>query len=217
MPGPDGIILGFDPGGGGNFGWSICLTDDGQLEKPLKTGLAHDALSARNAAKNFVDENPAAKGLQVPAAGIDAPMYWGRSGNRVKDDILREELRKIGLKVRVLAVNSLWGAVLVQGVLLGKYLRQEWKDLPITECHPNALRPLLKHSEQHKVVEMMDKLTEGTKDHELDATLAAISAWAMVHLPHGWRDLYELEPQPVQPFGTPVAYWMPKLQSATPG
>ena len=25
----------------------------------------------------------------------------------------------------------------------------------------------------------------------------------------GWQDLYLLEPRAVQPFGTPVSYWMP--------
>ena len=43
MPKPNGFILGFDPGGKGKFGWGICKVSHGQLQRPLKTGLADDA------------------------------------------------------------------------------------------------------------------------------------------------------------------------------
>ena len=214
MPSSDGIVLGFDPGGKNAFGWSICKTKDGQLVARVKTGLADDALAARDAVKKYLDEDASAKGQQVLAAGIDAPMFWSKTGNRAVDDFLRGKLRNSNPEVRVLAVNSLWGAVLVQGVLLGKYLRQEWKYLLITESHPNAMCPLLRELGQSEVLTMVEDATKGLANHKLDATLAAISAWAMIRQPCGWQDLYELECkvqkcQPVQPFNTPVAYWMP--------
>ena len=57
----------------------------------------------------------------------------------------------------------------------------------------------------------LTRLTEGLEDreHERDATLSAIGAWAMYKKLPGWQNLYDQEHCPVQPFDTPVAYWMP--------
>ena len=43
MPKSTGFILGFDPGGAGRFGWSVCSATEGNLRPPPKTGLACDA------------------------------------------------------------------------------------------------------------------------------------------------------------------------------
>ncbi len=241
MPGPDGIILGFDPGGKGNFGWSVCVTRDGQLQKPVQTCVANDALSALRAVEKFLRTDDTAKHLRVLAAGIDAPMFWSEKGDRKVDGCLRDALGCTNFKASrggtVQAVNSLRGAAVVQGVLLGKHLMECWGTILITESHPRVLRHLLDWNRQR---DLMKRLTgdlhcyrqygnkcvcgcqlesgnvkhspEDPGDHKLDATLAAISAWAMVHEPDGWEDLYIREPQPIQPFNTPVAYWMPKLQ-----
>ena len=96
----------------------------------------------------------------------------------------------------------------MQGMLLGKYIQETWS-LTITEAHPKALKHLLKHSEMSEAVEMVEQVTAGLADHKRDATLAAVAAWAMIHESSGWQDLYNLECHPVQPFNTPVSYWMP--------
>ena len=210
MTGCNGFIMGFDPGGADKFGWSVCRVSYGQLQKPLETGLADDAKGALCKVKQVLGRHIPSGLPPVLAAGIDAPMFWSRRGNRRVDRDLRDQLKDSCPKIRVLAVNSLWGAVLVQGVLLGKYLREEWKDLKITEAHPRALWCLLRHLEQHEEeIKMVKDLTTGLCRDELDATLAAVAAWAMIQRPSGWRNLYDLECNPVQPFDTPVSYWMP--------
>ena len=201
-----GFILGFDPGGEDHFGWSICEEADGQLQPPEETGLADDAWDAINQVRVRIPGNS-----RVLAAGIDAPLFWSRTGNRQADAVLRRTLTDNGfpaLKVggTVQAVNSLQGACTVQGILLTKYLSETW-DLTITESHPTALRHLLDHRGHQ---DMVMRLTAGLADHELDATLSAVSAWAAIqpNLPD-WQNLYVEEPYPIQPFNIPVSYWMP--------
>ena len=139
-------------------------------------------------------------------------MFWSDNGSRTVDDVLRKALRDKQFPTpggTVQQVNSLRGACLVQGMLVGKYLHKTW-DLKITEAHPGALEYLLQYSDQPKVNRMVEHVTAGiANDDQRDATLAAVVAWAMLHQPPGWRDLYPLERYPVQPFDTPVSYWMP--------
>ncbi len=208
---PNGFILGFDPGGRGKFGWSICRVSNGLLQNPLKTGLADDACDALCQVKRALERHESPGNLPVLAAGIDAPMFWSPRGSRTVDDVLRCALTEKGLRTAsVLQVNSLRGACLVQGMLIGRYLHETW-GLKITEAHPKALKCLLyKHSKKREEVEMVKCATEGlTNDHKRDATLAAVAAWAMIHDSPGWQNLYNLERHPIQPFNTPISYWMP--------
>ena len=206
------FILGFDPGGRSRFGWSVCKADGDKLHPPSKAGLANDAQDAidriKEAIKELSDDLPSIP--RVLAAGIDAPMFWSTTGNRIVDDILRTALKLTGIprgKISgtVQQVNSLQGACLVQGVLLGKYLHETW-NLKITEAHPTALRFLLEGSGW---LEKVEPLIANLNDHKRDATIAAFAAWSMHKELPGWRDLYQDEPSPVRPFDTPVSYWMP--------
>ena len=200
------IILGFDPSGRGNFGWSVCR----EVAEPphmvrVDTGLANDACDALDRVKAALPANS-----KVLAAGIDAPLMWSQRGNRQIDAIIRNALRGNPNAPRVLAVNRLWGSVTVQGALLAKSLWETWGS-PITESHPQALLCLLEHPQQAAILAMANGLISGLIDHQLDATLSAVAAWAMLHherLPK-WRNLYEPEPRLVQPFNTSVRYWMP--------
>lgn len=206
------FILGFDPGGKDNFGWSVCGIDGDKLRRPAKTGLANDAQDAIDQVERSIKEP--SDGLpeepKVLAAGIDAPMFWSiTGGNRRVDEIVRKALKDKGfpgsIGGTVQDVNSLRGACLVQGVLLGKYLHETYT-LKITEAHPKALRHLLKESGQSGKI---NPLIKGLGDHERDATLAAFAAWSMHEQSPGWRDLRSSEEDSVQPFDTPVSYWMP--------
>ena len=204
-----GIVLGFDPGGRGNFGWSVCQTDGINLLPPSKTGLASDAEGAIHQVQQVMESLDPSM-LNVLAAGIDAPMFWGGKGNREIDDIISKEIKRGGSlgegKPRVLAVNSLWGSVVVQGLLLANRLYQMYEP-KITETHPKALLYLLGELKQD---EEMNQLIKGSRsEHERDAVVSAYAAWAMLGGFGGWRDLYLDEPDPVLPFGTPVSYWMP--------
>ena len=216
MPERMDFVLGFDPGGKGNFGWSVCGTDGDKLRRPAKTGLANDARDAidqvERSIKKLSDGLP--KEPRVLAAGIDAPMFWSKTGgNRKVDEIVRKALTDKGFPGAnvggtVQDVNSLQGACLVQGILLGKYLHEKYTTLEITEAHPKALRHLLKESGQSgKIIPLMEGL--GLVAHEQDATLAAFAAWSMHERSPGWRDIRSSEEGSVQPFDTPVSYWMP--------
>lgn len=209
-----GVVLGFDPGGrnprakSGNFGWSICQLVGSGLER-LETGLARDAVDA-------LDQVQQELGRQgqppVRAAGIDAPLFWGPRGERAVDCEIRQALRAIQVPTgTVIPVNSLYGAVVVQGPLLGWHLRTAWPDLPITEAHPTVMWRLLRRQQQHAATAaMVRQLTAGLEsDHKRDATRAAVGAWVMQGRVPGWRDLLDGEPKPVYPFGTVVSYWLP--------
>ena len=208
MPDHNDFILGFDPGGKGNFGWSICKVADGNLQPPAKTGLANDAWDAMNKVEAAIPGNST-----VLAAGIDAPLFWSMTGNRQADVLLRKALKDTQFPTpsgTVQAVNSLRGACVVQGPLLVKHLDDRW-DLSITESHPKALYHLLRYTAQPNpdMVDMVERLIAGLTDHQRDATLSAVSAWAAHQNWRGWQNLYDLECCPIQPFDIPVGYWMP--------
>ena len=212
MAGTTGFILGFDPGGKGsgrgNFGWSICEVAGGVLIPPANVGLASNAWDAFCDVKAQLSDNS-----RVLAAGIDAPLFWSKTGSRKIDSAIRKELADSNFPTpggTVQQINSLWGACLVQGLLLCNNLREEWEGLPITETHPKALNHLLKFPAQSDICATATDLVDGlTNDHQRDATISAVAAWAMIRECQGWRDLYVDEPNPVQPFGLAVSYWMP--------
>ena len=205
MSEPLDVFLGFDPGGEGRFGWSICQTDaaGGQLNVTV-TGLVSNAREAVDpvekelAFRNLPREN-------VRAAGIDAPLFWTSTGFTDIDDEIRKNVKQAGCKTpggTVQAINSLRSSCSVQGVLLAYHLNHEF-ELSITEAHPKAL-------------DWLDKTMRGSiislppdqSEHQRDATFAAYAAWH-IGAP-GWRNLVEDEPTPnLFPLGTPVSYWMP--------
>ena len=207
-----GIVLGFDPGGKTkkSFGWSVCQTDGGSLLPPSMTGLASDAVDVIGKVRMAM-ESLGLSGVKVLAAGIDAPMFWGREGNRQIESIIRGELKKKGFPPHMLGgsvqeVNSLQGACLVQGLVLANRLYEMHKP-KITETHPKALIYLLKELKQDGAMNQL--IAETETEHERDAVVSAYAAWAMLNGFGGWRDLYLDEPDPFLPLGTPVSYWMP--------
>ena len=191
---PVEIFLGFDPGGEGKFGWSICR-EDGDQFRQITAGLADHA---EDAIEKVLSHLPRSTVI-VLAAGIDAPLFWSRKGNRAIDKVVREAARP----ANVLEVNSLWGAVLVQGVLLAESLHKHFDDFPITEAHPKALRELL--VELPRVLHHFN----GETEHEWDARTAAYAAWCMHRQAEGWWDISSREPNPVLLLSRPVSYWLP--------
>jgi len=126
MPESTGFILGFDPGGIGRFGWSVCSATPGTLVL-LQTRLADDAVGALHGVERAMESCDLQGTPPVLAAGIDAPMFWGEKGNREIDATLRRVLRETQFPTpggTVQQVNSLRGACLAQGMLLGKYLHE---------------------------------------------------------------------------------------------
>jgi predicted nuclease with RNAse H fold len=75
------------------------------------------------------------------AIGIDCPLWWtsSKSGERQVDLLLRKKYRDHNIGQSVQSLNSLPGAVLVQGMMLACEARKQWKDVKITETHPRAM------------------------------------------------------------------------------
>jgi hypothetical protein len=114
----------------------------------------------------------------------------------------------------VQSVNSLKGAVVVQGVLLAMRLRENAPSLPITETHPKALLKALKMEGQSWKAMAYRFCVDGPEpenEHERDALLSAVAAREGAR--QNWRDLSvdrgasELDPKGIW-FG-PVSYWWP--------
>lgn len=192
------VLLGFDPGGSECFGW--CVASDAR-RLPLAVVESGVSSHARSAVASALASVPA--GAKVLAAGIDAPLLWSRSGPRRVDQIVRTAIRVAGAPHAagtVQEVNSLRGACLIQGMLAALELRDRLPNLPINESHPKALRWLYPK---------IWNLTAPT-EHERDALLSAVAAWATVH--HralGWSDLYLQETEAYSPVSQPRHYFMP--------
>ena len=199
MPEANNFILGFDPGGKarfphgkGDFGWSICSEVGGLLQPYARTGSATDAWDAISKVKKELESLVATP--NVLGAGIDAPLFWSKKGKREVDDVLEWAMETTDFpppekRDRIVqAVNSLRGACVVQGPLLARFLSENCCDLKITESHPKVLHHLLQKSGQPDIVNNMvqDLMTNlylkaNLTDHERDATLCAVAAWAMMH------------------------------------
>jgi len=197
------IILGFDPGGKGRFGWCIASNAASLPIEVVDTGLADDAASAIEQLRPHLPN-----GERVLAAGIDAPLFWPRGGSRKVDQLIRDAIAKRGAKSpggTVQHVNSLRGACLVQGILVAVLLREQFPSVAITEAHPKALLHLL-DAEPPLLWPDGDR-----SEHERDAGLGVLGAWALLHHPPEWEDLLPQEDSYFSPLAEPLAYWMPKL------
>ena len=156
----------------------------------------------------------------VIGVGIDAPLYWVTQGDRAVDQLVRQQIVNLGApNGTVQAVNSLCGACLVQGMLAGVLARRQFHGVSITESHPKALLWLLGHATRQNPpdhISLLDlpefNLAGGfhPADHERDAALACLSAWAMIHQFAGWRDVAADEQQErFSLIDPPPSYWVP--------
>ena len=207
MASSESVLLGFDPGGQSKFGWSVChaqATDD--LPKVAYSGVGDDAKDVLEQVTGTISTH--FNGVAVAAAGIDAPLFWGERGNRDVDEHIDSFITKAGPRM-VLKINSLFSACTVQGVLLGKYLSQQFPSIRITETHPTAVMELMttRHPLQHQ--SWVAQLRNVGNRHEQDAIISAYCAWQMLIGADGWTDLAPREPNVVQPFGLGAQYWMP--------
>jgi predicted nuclease with RNAse H fold len=98
-------------------------------------------------------------------------------------------------------------------------LRERNPKLPVSEAHPKAALWMLGEATKTKSVasitaKSLDKYFEVGRhemetDHERDAALAALAAWAMVHRADRWKDICGLDPDALSPLPGPLAYWVP--------
>jgi predicted nuclease with RNAse H fold len=193
--------FGADPGGNNKFGIAK-LDGDGSFNTWC--------CSSVDEAVQLIDDD--AEGV-----GIDCPMWWssGIGGGRKVDAWLRNTYKIPSGTVQ--SVNSLRGAVVVQGVLLAMRLRERSPNVPISETHPKALLKHFKLSaavSESKIAQTFrlkkQKLKEWNEDRR-DALLSAVAAregalgnWPDLSVDRGYR---ELDPKTLW-FG-PVNYWWP--------
>ena len=152
----------------------------------------------------------------MPAGlGVDAPLWWcsGPGGLRRADKWIRDQY---GLHHRnVQAVNSLWGSVLAQGMMLVARLRELFPELNVTETHPKAVLVAVgRELWATHLKAIPTRITLDSKpDHERDALISAIAAREGVE--GRWkRDLidhrYPSEQDPSAHWLAPVHYFWPK-------
>jgi predicted nuclease with RNAse H fold len=155
------------------------------------------------------------------ALGIDCPLWWSsaNSGERQVDVLLRRKYRDHGVGQCVQALNSLQGAVLVQGMMLACEARKHWKDVKITETHPHALRKAM-HLNKEPWSTIAEKFNldgpEPETSDQLDALVSA--AVARNGYKHVWtvdltdlrRGESEMDPQHTF-FGKVNYYWFERV------
>jgi hypothetical protein len=206
------LYLGFDPGRAGAFGWCIAKGNEMLPLTVISRGIVNNAQQALEVAQSIKEE--------ISGVGIDSPLFWRPDGDRIVDSEIRQRL--IGLHVHggtVNHVNSMRGACLIQGMMTAMLIREEYPKIRITESHPKAMLWLLQIANDGNPVEkvtlaMLNNYFVGenlnaASDHERDASLAALSAWAMENHPEDWDNLYIRENNAISPLNPPPEYWMP--------
>jgi hypothetical protein len=207
------LYAGFDPGGAEAFGWAVVSGTKLPLVL-VAHGIANHAQQAVRAAIEAVGQNA------LTAIGIDAPLFWRPDGDRKSDQLVRNAIIQLGARGgTVNSVNSMRGTCLVQGMMVAMLLRVQESQLPIIEAHPKALLWLLRcaHVDNHPAGIALSSLQQwivgnnlaGASDHERDAALGALSAFAMAQGMNGWQNLYPREPNPISPLHPPPGYWLP--------
>lgn len=161
------VWIGADPGGTKNFGIAELFADGATRTARVS--------SAREAAE-WIQGTP-------QGAGIDAPMWLSsaKRGDRRADHWLRCRYGNTS-PGKVLAINSLYGAVLAQGAMFAVELRRRFSDLPITEAHPGLFlrarfpsvdeRQRFDELKRHFGIQAASEIS----DHERDAVIAALAA-----------------------------------------
>jgi predicted nuclease with RNAse H fold len=172
------IWIGADPGGKRKFGAAVLFADS-----------SYDCKDVSSVPEfiNFIESRLDLRGdgtLTLPSGvGIDAPLWWSKKegGSRKADEWIRDQY-EVGSSV--LSINSLQGAVLVQGIILAKELRRVFPNIKITESHPKALLKAKygkcketasagRFFEEHQIkIDSSRKIS----DHQTDALIAAICA-----------------------------------------
>lgn len=210
------IFVGLDPAGKRKFGWAV-LAGAGPPLSVLASGCVDHAAAAIDAVQRLVEDVPKA---EVAGVGIDSPLFWTPSGHRHADSAVRRAMKSEGapnLGGTVQEVNSLRGACVTQGVVAAHLLRKLLPTVRITEAHPKALLWLINVASTGRQIRDVgvEHLAEyvsckvGTsKEHERDAILGGIGAWAMTSAAPGWRDVSIEDRDAIRPVPG-VEYWMP--------
>lgn len=208
----NGTIMGYDPGGNKNNGVAF-FTYENSILKKSKIDTIVTAEYVIKHARCFPN---------LLAIGIDTLTCWstGESGWRPADRCLKK--RHPEVTKSILAPNSLYGAMAINGMAVLIKLRKYYPSLCITETHPKVLYHALtgQKYDYERNRQKMDKLLtdklETTRipenEHEWDATISVYAA--LQGMRGNWTiDLHTLPPseneQLIKPCGE-THYWWPK-------
>jgi hypothetical protein len=206
------IILGFDPGG-----------------KEDRSGAAIWRVGSKPVTKSFdsVDKTlhwfEGELGKDHPtAAGIDTLLCWqtGPGGLREPDRRLRAKYGAV--RSSIVAPNSLYGSMAIQGMAMAIWLRRYWRDIKLNETHPKVLY----YAQANRKYRFSDDLVRWlcereecfldwtpANEHEWDAL---ISAWATYQGICGkWiTDLMPPAGDALFPAGPATYFWPVDLSNA---
>lgn len=173
------IFLGYDPGGADANGVALLRSDGNRSLVQVAT-----LDSVESVIGWFRDR----VGDHIPrGAGIDTLLTWspGPSGWRPMDHLLRQ--RYPAARSSVMASNSIYGSMCVQGMAAAMLLRQVWPELRLNETHPKVLYYTLSgqlHDFGPGMVDWLmhqigpgDLATPITNEHEWDALISAWATW----------------------------------------
>ena len=217
------LFLGYDPGGEGKHGVvSVKIARDGTY-----SDMEADCLGDAADVRAWLSGHPTAVTL-----GIDTLLAWSWSSARPCDDLLQKRYKKAPFKASdciycknglrelqqvadkrrttasVVAQNSLYSAMTLNGALVAIAARKDRPEFPVVESHPKLLLRAaggIGPARDHLVKGYSKLLHEGEhhrarkdgplvhEDHKADAFVAAwcASRW---HFKQWTTDLYDLTP-----------------------
>lgn len=200
---PEGIYLGFDPGGDRRFGVALL---DGDRATACTVSSVDDAInwSVR-----------VCESRRPIAAGIDTLLHWATTKSGMRPCDLQLRAMYPPMRNSIMAPNSLFGAMAIGGMALAIRLHREWPEIVLNETHPKVLLHAL-GAERYdpQTVDVAIQWFVGRThcagsiqtEHELDA---AVSAWATREgLADSWMDICEAGADLLFPAG-PVRYLWP--------
>jgi hypothetical protein len=169
-------VLGYDPGGSRSHGVAILCLDAGGV-------LTGKVATLRNVHEVFTWFRDGC--AEAPhAVGIDTLLAWPTQSNagwRCVDSHLRETYPAVANSV--VAANSLYGAMCLNGMAPALKLQQKWPNIILNETHPKVLYYALTGRRYSFSADMNEWLCESMhagndaqirNEHEWDAL---ISAW----------------------------------------
>lgn len=203
-----GLYLGYDPGGGGAHG--VAVIDGGQA-------LCGTMLSAQHAIDWFHER---CSEREPSAFGVDTLTLWstGPAGWRPADRALRAAYPVVATSIT--APNSLFGAMIINGIAVALALRDAFKGLKITETHPKVVYFALTKSvcdfaqfRERMVQNLVDWVALGPcsvgSEHSWDALLSAFAAreWDTGNWPNDLHQLARNDGETLIPAHGPEAHY----------
>ncbi len=117
-----------------------------------------------------------------------------------------------GHPITVNHINSLRGACLIQGILVGTLLRERFPRIPLTEAHPKAVLRLMGIDDGTvKEADFLRFDGHVFLEHKRDAALSALTAWAMIHRDNNWKNVFSIDKDHYSPLLQPLSYWIPNF------